>query len=110
MNVFVIMVTAGKVMYKSDCSSTFGSSGDRSGKQRSVCSLEGVCLLGSPIVNLLERVEVGKAFENIFSAAMLVLWTVVRLFRWQIISQAVSDRAQYIFPAHSHELRWIRLQ
>jgi hypothetical protein len=94
-------------VYKSDSSLTSDGTRDRFREQRSVCSLKGVCVLRSPIVDLLERVKVGKAFEDIFSAATLVLWIVVRLFRWQVVSQTVSDWTQDVFPAHSHKIRWV---
>ena len=79
MDVFVIVVTTGKVMYQGESSSVFSIIGDRSRQQRSVCSLKGVYLFRSPIVNLLEGTEVGKASEKVFTAANFVLWFVVGL-------------------------------
>jgi hypothetical protein len=102
MDVFVIVVAAGKVMYKSKSSSAFGIGG-RSQKQRSVCSLKRVRLFRSPIVNVLKRVKVGKALESIFFATVFVLWVAVGLPWWQVVSQAVSDRTQDVLPPHVHK-------
>jgi len=79
MDVFIIVVTTRIVMYKGESSSVIDSIGGRSAKQRSVCSLKGVCLFRSPTINLLEGIEIGEAFENVSFTAFLVLWIVVGL-------------------------------